>query len=176
MIRPARFAIKRQKSVKLLAVNHEAAAPGRLKAPAQPPRVLPAGEGAKLESDHVIHLLGHATESCRTSIHQVTELLKLWAKGASTAHSQFHTEKAGSAPAIKHASGETLGYEKVKHAVERDLKHAMKGQTAQSGQVTYSVHYSDINGLSRLENYILAKEIAEYLGEQSHCREYLTMH
>lgn len=130
----------------------------------------------ELESDHVIHLLGHATESCRTSIHQVTELLKLWAKGASTAHSQFHTEKAGSAPAIKHASGETLGYEKVKHAVERDLKHAMKGQTAQSGQVTYSVHYSDINGLSRLENYILAKEIAEYLGEQSHCREYLTMH
>ena len=120
-----------------------------------------AGE---LESDHVIHLLGHATNSCRTSIHQTTELLKLWSKGASTAHSKFHTQKANGGPAIRHASGDTVAYEKVKHAVERDLKHVMSGQTAQSAEATYTVHYSDINGLSRLENYILAKEIAEYLG------------
>lgn len=129
----------------------------------------------ELESDHVIHLLGHATESCRASLHQTTELLKLWAKGATTAHSKFHTEKAGGAPAVKHASGETLGYEKVKHAVERDLEHVMKSQDAQTGQITYSVHYSDVNGLSRLENYILAKEIAEYLGKSIDCKRVTTM-
>jgi hypothetical protein len=31
--------------------------------------------------------------------------------------------------------------------------------------IVYSVHYSDINGLSRLENNILAHEISEYFGK-----------
>jgi len=51
--------------------------------------------------------------------------------------------------------------------VERDLKHVMKAHAAQDGDVTYSVHYSDINGLSRLENYIIAGEVAQYLESQS---------
>jgi hypothetical protein len=41
----------------------------------------------------------------------------------------------------------------------------LKSQGSQNGQVTQSIHYSDINGLSRLENYIIAKEIAD------HCRK-----
>ena len=66
---------------------------------------------------------------------------------------------------MNHESG-TFGYDKAKEAVERDLKAATKhiAHTAQSVPVTYSVHFSDVNGLSRLENYILAGEIASYLG------------
>ena len=118
----------------------------------------------ELEQDHVLHLLGSATESCRTSIHQTTEVLKGFAKSTSTSHSKFHTEKAQGNPAVLHASGAS-GFEKAKHAAQRDLKNAMKAQTAQTEQVVYSVHFSDVNGLSRLENYILANEIAQYLGE-----------
>jgi len=120
---------------------------------------------SELEQDHILHLLGNATESCRTSIHQVAELLKLFARSASTAHSKFHVEKAEGNPAVLHAEG-AAGFEKAKHAVERDLNYAMKAHTAQEGGVTYSVHYSDTNGLSRLENYIIAGEIAQYLGKQ----------
>lgn len=127
------------------------------------PDIVEVESEGELQQDHILHLLGSATESCRTSIHQVAELLKQFAKSASTAHSKFHTEKAEGNPAVLHADG-ACGFEKAKHAVERDLKHAMKAHTAQEGDVVYSVHYSDVNGLSRLENYILANEIAHYLG------------
>ena len=112
----------------------------------------------ELQQDH---------ESCRTSIHQVAEMLKGFIKAASTAHSKFHTEKADGNPAVLHVSG-TAGFEKAKEAVERDLKEVMKvhqAQTAQTKSVVYSVHFSDVNGLSRLENYIIAGEIAQYLGK-----------
>lgn len=120
----------------------------------------------ELQMDHVLHLLGNATESCRTSIHQLSELLKSFAKSASVTHSKFHTEKSQDSPAVHHESG-THGYEKAKQAVERDLKHNLKdvAHTAQTVPVVYSVHFSDVNGLSRLENYILAGEIASYLGK-----------
>lgn len=119
---------------------------------------------SELEQDHIFHLLGSATDSCRTSIHQTAELVKLFVKSASTAHSKFHVEKAEGNPAVLHAEG-PAGFENAKHAVEMDLKHAMKAHAAQEGPVTYSVHYSDTNGLSRLENYIIAGEIAQYLGQ-----------
>ena len=119
----------------------------------------------ELQLDHVLHLLGNATESCRTSIHQTAELLKSFAKSAATTHSKFDTQKSQDGPAVNHESG-TFGYDKAKQAVERDLKSILKNvaHTAQSVPVTYSVHFSDVNGLSRLENYILAGEIASYLG------------
>ncbi|TKA82918.1 hypothetical protein B0A55_01314 [Friedmanniomyces simplex] len=120
----------------------------------------------ELELDHVLHLLANATESCRASIHEVAELLKLFVDNTSTAHSKFHVEKAGGKPAVLGNEG-AAAFEKAKHAVERDLKHAMKAHAAQEGDVTYSVHYSDVNGLSRLENYIIAGEIAQYLDSQS---------
>ena len=119
--------------------------------------------GGELELDHILHLLANATESCRKSIQDVTELLKVFMENSSTAHSKFHVEKAGGKPAVLQAEGAT-GFENARHAVERDLKHAMKAHSAQEGDATYSVHYSDVNGLSRLENYIIAGEIAQYLG------------
>lgn len=120
----------------------------------------------EFQLDHVLHLLGSATESCRTSVHQTAELLKSFAKSAAVAHSKFDTQKSQNNPAVSHESG-TFGYDKAKEAVERDLKSILKhsAHTAQTVPVTYSVHFSDVNGLSRLENYILAGEIANYLGK-----------
>lgn len=116
----------------------------------------------ELELDHLLHLLGNATESCRTSIHQVTDLVKVFAKSAGTAYSTFQTQKSGGKPALAGADGAAFSYDSVKSTVEKELTSVVKSQTAQSGQVTFSIHYSDINGLSRLENYIIAKEVADY--------------
>ncbi|KAK4552281.1 hypothetical protein LTR86_010451 [Recurvomyces mirabilis] len=129
------------------------------------PHVLEVETKSELALDHILHLLGNATDSCRASIHEVTKLLKLFEEGASTAHSTFHVEKADGNPAVLHADG-AAGFEKAKHAVERDLKHVLKAHTTQHGDVTYSVHFSDVNGLSRLENYIIAGEVAQYLEAQ----------
>ena len=128
---------------------------------------------SELQQDHVLHLLGHATASCRTSIHQTTEMLKGFVKSASTSSSKFHTDKSDGKPAVQHSDG-PVGYDKARDAVERDLKNVMKvhmAQTAQTKDVVYSVHFSDVNGLSRLENYILAGEIAHYLGKCIPLRE-----
>ena len=103
----------------------------------------------------------------RCSLKDMTEVLKSFLKTASTAHSSFHTEKAEANPAILHAEGSSKGYEQAKHAIERDLKHVLRSHTGQQDSVTYSVHYSDVNGLSKLENFILGLEIGTYLGELS---------
>lgn len=118
---------------------------------------------SELQQDHVLHLLCNAKESCRTSIHQTADLLKGFVGSASTTCSKFHTEKAEGNPAVLHAEG-AAGFQKAKGAIERDLQKIVKAQGGLASDAVLSVHYSDINGLSRLENYILAKEIAQYLG------------
>lgn len=128
------------------------------------PGVIEVEVDGELEQDHLLQLLGTASESARSNTHEVNELLKAFVKTASTAHSKFHTEKAEGNPAVLHADG-AAGFEKAKHAVERDLKHVMKAHEGQQEEVVYSVHYSDVNGLSRLENYIIAGEIANHLGK-----------
>lgn len=129
--------------------------------------ILEVDTESELQQDHVLHLLGNATDSCRTSIHHAADMLKGFAKTASTTYSKFHTEKAEGNPAVLHAEG-AAGFKNAKEAVERDLKQVMKevhkSRTAETKDVVYSVHFSDVNGLSRLENYILAGEISRYLG------------
>ncbi|KAF7198533.1 Dihydroxyacetone kinase [Pseudocercospora fuligena] len=129
------------------------------------PDLIEAMTEGELEQDHLLQLLGTATDTARSNVHHVSELLKAFAESASTAHSTFHAEKAEGNPAVLHADG-PAGFEKAKHAVERDLKHAMKASTTKDESV-YSVHYSDINGLSRLENYIIAGEIAKLLDAEN---------
>ncbi|KAI7653457.1 Dak phosphatase, partial [Hortaea werneckii] len=130
------------------------------------PGIVEVETEGELEQDHVLHLLANATESARSSMTQAGELLKLWAKSNSTSRSKFHVEKANGNPAVLHAEGPT-GYQNAKDAITKDLKQAMKAHSAQEGPVTYSVHYSDVNGLSRLENYIMAGEIAQFLDSQN---------
>lgn len=105
------------------------------------------------------------TDVRRSSLQETYELLRLFEQTATTAHSKFHTEKAEANPAIFHAEGLSNGYEQARHAIERDLKHVMRSHTGREGLITYSIHYSDVNGLSKLENYILGLEIGKYFGK-----------
>jgi hypothetical protein len=129
------------------------------------PGVIEIETSGELEQNHVLQLLGTAKDGIRTNPHEVAEMLKNFVNNASSAHSTFHVEKAEGNPAVLHAEG-AAGFEKAKHAVERDLKHVMKNLNVNGeDEVVYSVHFSDVNGLSRLENYIIAGEIAQFLGE-----------
>lgn len=125
-----------------------------------------------LEYDHVIHLLGTATEGVRMNPHNVAELLKNFAKSATATHSKFGTEKLDAKPAVVHSDG-GASFEKAKHAVERDLKQVLKNVELSAGEeVVLSVHFADLNGLSRLEIYIIAGEVARYLGKSRTAHEY----
>lgn len=120
-----------------------------------------------LECDHLLHVLGSAVEGIRMNPHNVAELLKNFVKSARTTHSKFHTEKADGNPSITHSDG-VAGYDKAKFAVQKDLKSVLKNlEISAEEEVVHSVHYSDLNGLSRLENYIIAGEVARFLGESN---------
>jgi hypothetical protein len=134
------------------------------------PELLEVETNGELEADHLLHLLGNATETARTSIHHISGVVKAFVKGSSTAHSRFHVEKVEGNPAVVHVDG-AKGFEKARHAVERDLKHVLQEHQGQVGEgVTFSVHLSDVNGLSRLENCIVAGEIGRYFGESRSCQ------
>ena len=79
--------------------------------------------------------------------------------------STFSTEKKDGRPAISLAEGDSNGYEEARHAIAKALEQVLQPHLEQKDGVTHSVHYSDVNGLSRLENYILGLEIATYLSE-----------
>ena len=66
-------------------------------------------------------------------------------------------------PSVSHEFG-ILEFNSAKEALNKDLDHILSTRPKETG-VVYSVHFSDINGLSRLENNILAHEITEYLGK-----------
>jgi hypothetical protein len=77
----------------------------------------------------------------------------------------FQTAKKDGQPATSLAEGDSSGYEEARHAIAEALEHVLRPHLEQKDGVTHSVHYSDVNGLSRLENYILGLEIATYLSE-----------
>ena len=120
----------------------------------------------ELEYDHLLFLLANRSKGSGRTIEDADGLVKDFFKNELTAYSTFQTDKVEGKPAISGAGGDSAAFESVKATVEKQLKGLFETQKDQSGKVTYSIHYSDINGLSRLENYIIAKEIAEY------CRMY----
>jgi hypothetical protein len=121
----------------------------------------------ELEYDHLLFLLANRSKGSRRMIEDADGLVKDFLKNAISAHSNFHAGKVEGKPAISIADGGSVAFESVKSTVERQLRSLLESQGAQSREVTYSIHYSDVNGLSRLENYIIAKEIAEL------CRKYI---
>lgn len=132
------------------------------------PDVIEVETEGELEADHVLHLLGSATDGIRMNPHNVAELLKSFVKSVGNVHAKFHIEKKDGNPAIAYSGG-ALGYDKARHVIERDLQHLIKSLDLSKGEdIVHSVHFSDLNGLSRLENYIIAGEIAQYLGERQH--------
>lgn len=94
-----------------------------------------------------------------------TELLETYLGKVARTTSKFHESKKNSKPTVIH-SVDISEFNSAKASVCKDLSHVFSSRPDPGG-VVYSVHYSDINGLSRLENYILAHEISVYLGNES---------
>lgn len=130
--------------------------------------VLEFQTNGELEQDHVLQLLRIATETTRSDVRNISDMLQAFAAEAVTTDSKFHAVKTDGGPAVVHHDGVQV-FEKAKNAVERDLKHLFQQLSPQSEDIVYSVHYSDVNGLSRLENYIIANDIASYLGKNVAC-------
>jgi hypothetical protein len=82
-------------------------------------------------------------------------------KAAAATTSTFHKDKTGNRPSVIHGV-DTAGFESVNTAIEKDLGLLLTPETSLGTNFVYSVHYSDINGLSNLESNILAHEISIY--------------
>jgi dihydroxyacetone kinase len=100
----------------------------------------------------------------RASLEKTREVLSCFVNLSLKTTSKFLEEKVGDAPSVNHAA-EIAEFNSAKKAVDRDLGRLLSSIPTQEAGVVFSVHYSDINGLSRLENNILAHEISEYLGK-----------
>jgi hypothetical protein len=75
----------------------------------------------------------------------------------------FNEQKTGNNPTIAYGL-EIAEFKSAKSAVNKSLGSLLDSKPSLGEDLVYSVHCSDINGLSRLENNILAYEISEYLG------------
>lgn len=75
-----------------------------------------------------------------------------------------HEQKTGNAASIVHAAG-IAEFNSAKAAIDKDISHLLSSNAAQVENAIYSVHFADINGLSRLESNILIHEISDYFGE-----------
>jgi hypothetical protein len=95
-------------------------------------------------------------------------MLEQFVKAAVETTSTFRESKAGNSPWVAHAVGVTE-FSSAKTAISRDLEHLLGSKQLSGEQAVYSVHFSDLNGLSKLENNILAHEISVYLCK---CRFY----
>lgn len=92
-------------------------------------------------------------------------LLEHFIKSAKATKSTFHDKKPGDAPLVARGLDRDIAeFNSAKASIDKDLSHLLSSIPTAS-DVVYSVHFSDINGLSRLENNILAHETSEYFGK-----------
>lgn len=105
------------------------------------------------------------------SLEKTQALLEHFASSAVTTTSKFHKEKTGSGPSVTHGL-DIEEFNSAKLAVDKDLGNLLGSRELEKDELVYSVHYSNINGLSQLESNILAHEISEYLGAFSHLSSY----
>ncbi|KAM3065511.1 hypothetical protein ACMFMG_011603 [Clarireedia jacksonii] len=125
----------------------------------------------ELQLDHLLALLSAAGQDKKSSIENTKALLEHFIKSATKTTSRFHEQKSGNAPFVFHAF-EMSEFSSAKVAIGKDLTHLLSLKQSPSDSV-YSVHYSDVNGLSRLENNILAHEISEYFATKN-LKSYIT--
>lgn len=95
----------------------------------------------------------------------VTQVIDLFFKTAISTTSEFQTSKIGAYPSRKRGV-ESLAVKSAKSSVFEDLALLLDSaaiRTNSQAETVYSVHYADINGLSRLENYLVAHAISEDL-------------
>lgn len=89
-------------------------------------------------------------------------MLEQFVKAAVETTSTFQETKDGDRPSVAHAVG-VAKFNSAKAAIDRDLEHLLGSKQLSGEYAVYSVHFSDLNGLSKLENNILAHEISVYL-------------
>lgn len=99
----------------------------------------------------------------------IAQVIELFFKTAKSTTSAFQVSKIGSYPSRKRGL-ESLEVKSVKSSVSEDLTLILEpsiiGMKSQD-QIVYSIHCADINGLSQLENYLLAHSISEFLSTNS---------
>lgn len=105
------------------------------------------------------------------SLEKTQDLLEHFANSAVITTSKFHKEKTGSGPSVIHGQ-DIAEFNSAMLAVDKDFGNLLSSRASEKDELVYSVHYSNINGLSQLESSILAHEISEYLGVFSHLSSY----
>ncbi|TVY83771.1 Dihydroxyacetone kinase [Lachnellula suecica] len=108
----------------------------------------------QLKFDHTLSLLA-----------AVNSEINHFTKSIARTTSKFHPTKAGTGPSVAHAA-EIAEFNSAKVAINKDLETLLTSKPARADEV-YSIHYSDVNGLSRLENNILAHEISEFFAKKN---------
>ncbi|KAK0118241.1 Dihydroxyacetone kinase 2 [Cadophora gregata] len=119
----------------------------------------------ELKFDHALSLLLAAKPEVKASFEETQELLGLFVKATAKSTSKFHEQKTGDAPSVTHGDG-VVAFKSAKSSIDKDLSALLASTTSTGTGNVYSVHYSDINGLSRLENNILAHEISKFLANK----------
>ncbi|KAH6673700.1 dhal domain-containing protein [Halenospora varia] len=129
-------------------------------------KVLEIAVVGELKLDHILSLLAGVNEETKASFKNVQKLLEHFVKSVARTTSKFHEKKIGNGPSVVHAV-EVAEFNSAKKAVDKDLGHLLGSRPPKGEDVVYSVHISDVNGLSRLENNILVHEVSEYFAPKS---------
>jgi len=119
----------------------------------------------ELKLDHALSLLLAAKPKVKASFDKIEALLRHFIKSTANTTSKFHEQKSGDVPSVAHGV-DVVAFNSAKTSIDKDLSSLLASSSSAGEGLVYSVHYSDINGLSRLENNILAHEISEFLASQ----------
>ncbi|CZT49048.1 uncharacterized protein RSE6_09830 [Rhynchosporium secalis] len=126
----------------------------------------------ELKVDHALSLLSAAKPDVRASLDKIEALLGHFVKSSANTTSRFHTQKCENTPSVAHGL-DMVAFNSAKGSIDRDLSNLLVSSSSDGNGKVYSIHYSDINGLSRLENNIIAHEISEYLAKNN-LKPYIT--
>ncbi|CZR62493.1 uncharacterized protein PAC_12390 [Phialocephala subalpina] len=129
-------------------------------------KVLEFAVVGELKLDHILSLLFATKPEVKSSFDRTRALLEYFVKSAARTNSAFHEKKTGNGPSVIHAV-ETAEFNSAKKSIDKDLGHLLSSRPPMGDGLVYSVHYSDVNGLSRLENNILAHGVSEYFANKN---------
>ncbi|KAH7314174.1 dhal domain-containing protein [Rhexocercosporidium sp. MPI-PUGE-AT-0058] len=118
----------------------------------------------ELKLDHALSLLLVAKPEVKASFDKIASLLGHFVQSSTKTTSKFHEQKSGSSPSVAHGV-DVIAFDSAKASIDKDLSSLLSSMSSSGTGVVYSIHYSDINGLSRLENNILAHEISEFMAK-----------
>ncbi|KIN08418.1 hypothetical protein OIDMADRAFT_140806 [Oidiodendron maius Zn] len=120
----------------------------------------------ELKLDHVLSLLLSSNRETKASLAKTKAMLEQFVKAAVETTSTFQETKDGDRPSVAHAVG-VAKFTSAKAAINRDLEHLLGSKQLSGEYAVYSVHFSDLNGFSKLENNILAHEISVCLSNKN---------